>query len=147
MAIFQEPLFLSTIDGTTSGFPTTILVSNNTLLDKGARTFQITTGGGGAGSPPGGNPAVATKAANYTVQLTDAVIIGDATTAAFTLTLPTAVGNTGQTYRIKKKDATVNAVLVQPIASETIDGTTQAIIAAQYDSLDAISDGSNWYIF
>jgi hypothetical protein len=50
-------------------------------------------------------------------------------------------------YVIKKIDSTVNIVTIVPYGSETIDGSSTAIISVQYTSLTLISDGSsNWSI-
>lgn len=91
-------------------------------------------------------PSVSTKTSAYTLTTSDDYIIADASSAAFTLTLPTAVGNTGKAFLIKKIDATVNAVTVDGNASETIDGATTQVINGRYGSLNIVSDGSNWII-
>ncbi|MFC8008939.1 hypothetical protein [Streptomyces cinereoruber] len=70
----------------------------------------------------------------------------NATTAAFAITLPTAVGIAGQTYMIKKTDVSSNAVTVQTTSSQTIDGSTTYVLASQYKYVTVISDGSNWMI-
>lgn len=63
--------------------------------------------------------------------------------AGLQLTLPTAVGN-GNLYTIKNTSA--SSVLVATTASQTIDGSSSALINAQNISLDLLSDGSNWAI-
>lgn len=70
----------------------------------------------------------------------------DATTAAFTATLPAALGFKGRTILVKKTDASANAVTVDGNASETIDGAATASLAARYDSALMLSDGSNWHL-
>jgi hypothetical protein len=73
-------------------------------------------------------------------------LLGNATSAAFSITLPTAVGITGKTYTVKKIDSSANAVTVATTSSQTIDGTTTKPLARQYDAIAVQSDGSNWMI-
>jgi hypothetical protein len=60
-----------------------------------------------------------------------------------TITLPTAVGNTGK-YTVKNTGT--NTVTVNTTSSQTIDGSTSITIAVRYTALDFVSDGSNWNI-
>lgn len=92
------------------------------------------------------NKNVATKTANYTALQSDDVLLGDATSGAITITLPTAVGNTGEVFHIKKVDSSVNAVTIATTSSETIDGVTTQSIGVQYKNITVVSDGSNWSI-
>ncbi len=85
------------------------------------------------------------KTSAYTAAL-DHVILCDASGGAFTVTLPAASGATGRVYHIKKTDSSTNAVTVDGNASETIDGGTTATIAAQFESIMIVCDGSNWHI-
>lgn len=86
------------------------------------------------------------KTTAYTITASDHTISCDATTAGFTVTLPTAVGITGRIYVIKKIDATGNVVTVDGNASETIDGSTTQSLDAQWESMMIQSNGANWYI-
>ncbi|MHB8739380.1 MAG: hypothetical protein ACYC9D_12450 [Candidatus Dormibacteria bacterium] len=71
----------------------------------------------------------------------------NATSAAFTVTLPAAKNNIGKKYVVKKTDSSVNAVTVGVTGSDTIDGATTYILGSQYSSLYVESDGiSNWWI-
>jgi hypothetical protein len=89
------------------------------------------------------NVAVSTKTAAYTITGSDGLILANATSAAFTLTLPSASGNTGKVLRIKKTDSSANAVTV----SGTIDGGSSFVIGMQYEAVTLISDGaSSWHI-
>ncbi len=81
-----------------------------------------------------------------TLDDTHAVVICDASSAAFTVTLPAASKFTGRIYHIKKTDSSANAVTVDGNASETIDGDTTKVISTQYDSMMIVCDGSNWHI-
>jgi hypothetical protein len=65
--------------------------------------------------------------------------------SGFTATLPTAVGNTGKSYIIKKLDASTNTVKIIGTSSQTIDESTEVFIYNQYDSLKVVSNGENWW--
>ena len=82
----------------------------------------------------------------YTITLEDRTINADATSSAFTITLPKAYNADGYIFNIKKLDSSANAVTVDGDGSETIDGSTTMIISNQYDSLTVQSDGTEWFI-
>jgi hypothetical protein len=84
---------------------------------------------------------VATKTAAYTAVTTDNLLLADATTAAFTITLPAVAA--GQLLTVKKIDSTANAVTISP-ASGTIDGAATDSIAIQWQARTYVSDGTNW---
>jgi hypothetical protein len=90
--------------------------------------------------------AIATKTAAYTALATDSTLLCDATTAAFTVTLPAAASNSGLTYIIKKIDASVNAVTVDANLAETIDGALTKVLSAQYAFVVIQSNGTNWFV-
>lgn len=92
------------------------------------------------------NVSVTSKTANYTIGSSDDLILGDATGGAFTLTLPTAVGATGKVYRIKKIDASINAVNIATTSAQTIDGLTSLVMGSRYDDIELISDNANWQV-
>jgi hypothetical protein len=87
---------------------------------------------------------LATKTANYSVLVSDYYLRGDATSGAITLTLPTAVGFSGQTHIIKKIDSSANAVIIATTSSQTIDGATTLSLLTQYNSVTLVSNGTNW---
>lgn len=87
---------------------------------------------------------ITTKTTTYTVTLNDYSVIGDATSGAFTITLPTAVGITGRIYMFKKSDASANAVTIACNGSETINGSATLAISAQNQLSRLQSDGANW---
>jgi hypothetical protein len=89
---------------------------------------------------------IATKTTTYTVTATDDLILADATGGAFTITLPTAVGITGRTYKFKKTDATFSQITIDGDASETIDGAANTTLATQNEYVELVSDGTNWQI-
>lgn len=90
------------------------------------------------------------KTANYTVATSDGsnvVVACDATSGAFTITLPTAVGNTQRIVLIKS-DTSANAVTVNTTSAQTIGLFASGAIALYRlsDSLVVSSDGTNWQI-
>lgn len=96
-----------------------------------------------------GGPEVlpfAAKSANYTTTANDGVITVDASGAARTITLVTAVGNAGLQYTIKKIDSSVNLVTIDGNGSQTIDGVVTTALSRQYEAITIISDGANWLV-
>jgi len=85
---------------------------------------------------------VVPKSGTYTATTDDDTIIATANT--FTVTLYTAVGNSGRKLRVK--NAGTGAVTVDGAGTETIDGALTQVIAIQYDAIHIISDGTNWHI-
>jgi len=73
-------------------------------------------------------------------------VLADATAGTFATTLPAAAGVTGREYRIKKTDASANAVTVTAQAGELIDGANTFVLSTQYKYVTVQSDGTQWYI-
>lgn len=71
----------------------------------------------------------------------------DATSAAFTITLPSASSVAGKEFVLKKVDTTANLVTIDGAGSETIDGLTTRTLFTQNDVIHIVSDGANWVIF
>lgn len=90
--------------------------------------------------------SIVAKTAAYTLTALDYTVTGDATSATFSFTLPTAVGITGRIYVLKKIDSSVNIVTVDADASETIDGALTYELTDENESITIQSDGSNWII-
>lgn len=90
-------------------------------------------------------PTVTTVTAAYTAN-DFSVILVDASAAARTITLPTAVAQQDRVYWIKKIDTdTSNAVTVEGSGSENIDGSANLAITASYGNIVIISNGTQWY--
>jgi len=79
--------------------------------------------------------------ASYTVNTNDYLV--DVTGNTITVTLPTAVGIDGKNYVIKNSGNGV--VTVATTSSQTIDGVSSKSLKNN-DSIEVISDGSNWVI-
>jgi hypothetical protein len=91
-----------------------------------------------------------TVTTTYTMTTTDHVIMADATSAAFTITLPTAVGYSG-VYNIEAITSTTNTVTVNTTSSQTIEGASTTNLGtnasgALYSAVTLVSDGANWRI-
>lgn len=82
----------------------------------------------------------------YTLDTTYDVILCDCVGGAITLNLPAVATSAGFEYAIKKIDASVNAVTINPNGGETIDNDPTATIDSQYTSVQIICDGSEWWI-
>lgn len=86
----------------------------------------------------------AEKTAAYTLTDYDKNIMANATTAGFTLTLPTAIGRANKVYKIKKTDITSNVVVIDASGTETIDGLLTWDLRFAEDYIEIVSDGANW---
>jgi hypothetical protein len=73
------------------------------------------------------------------------VYLVDATAGSITINFPTAVGNTAL-YTVKKVDASVNTVVLDPNGAQTLDGLSTQTIRFQNTSVDIYSDNANLYI-
>lgn len=83
-----------------------------------------------------------------TVLTTSHVEVGcDATSGPITVTLPAAAGNAGRLYFISKIDGTGNAVTIDGNGSETINGSLTKVLAAQYNAVILVCDGTGWRIY
>ena len=92
------------------------------------------------------NRAIETKTTHYTLDSGDNVILVDATSQETTITVPSASGanQEGKVYDIKKIDSSINGVIVSGV--ENIDDAASQTLAAQYESLTIISNGTQWWI-
>lgn len=92
--------------------------------------------------------ALQTDAVSGAVTLTEAygTVLGDATSAAFAVTLPLAADVPGWTFRVKKMDASANAVTVTASGTDLIDGAGTFPLTVQYQSVTVQSDGAAWWV-
>jgi hypothetical protein len=90
--------------------------------------------------------SLSTKTSAYNILSSDEIILANASSAAFSVTLPTAVDKNGQTYTIKRMNSGSNDVTLATTSSQTIDGLTTYVLSAQYKYIKVVSDGSNWVI-
>lgn len=92
-----------------------------------------------------------TKTTTYTITSEDDYIKCDATSAAFTVTLPSisslmAAGYGAKSYKIEKTDSTAYVVTVAPATGDTIGGESARKIVNQYGQIVIYSQGTNWAI-
>jgi hypothetical protein len=93
------------------------------------------------------NPSqLVSETAAYSILPSDSIVLLSAASAAFTSTLPTAVGVLGKSYTIKKIDSTSNVITIGTTSAQTIDGLTTAPLNTQDDTIEVISDGANWQV-
>lgn len=83
-----------------------------------------------------------TKTTTYTA-VAGQYVLADATSAAFTVTLP-ATPSLGIPVAVKKTDSSTNAVTVVASGVATIDGRANVTLPIQYGSVECLFDGTNW---
>ena len=98
-------------------------------------------------SPGSAVGTISTITQAYSILSTDDVLLVDGSGGAFTVTLPSAVSNSGKVYEIKRTDETpANTVTVGTTSSQTIDGSTTTTLNTQYEVIKVVSNGTNWSI-
>lgn len=87
--------------------------------------------------------SISTKTSGYTETATSGEVIALLDLeAGFTVTLPTAVGNTAKL--VYKKMQAAGSMIIDGAGSETIDGALTATLTAQYASIALVSNNTNW---
>lgn len=109
----------------------------------GTNTTQLATTAFVQAAGQVGIRAIATKVSAYTLTSTDYTILGDATSAAFILSLPASPA-IGQMYHLKKIDASANSITISG-NGKNIDGASSIVLAAQWQSWSLHFDGTAWY--
>lgn len=150
------PVFVpaQTLDGlaptTTKGDLIVRNATTNTRIAVGTDNFVLTadsaqTTGVKWASAPSAFLVTQTKTANYTVLVSDDVLLGSG--SAFTFTLPTAVGIAGKVFYFKKTDSSItNLITIDAAGSETIDGALTRVLYFSSETMTIESDGANWVI-
>ena len=87
-----------------------------------------------------------TYTANHTITTSEIVVLCNANSAGFTVTLPDATVAVNNVFFIKKTDSSSNLVTIATTSSQTIDGSTTVTLSTPYSSREVVSDGSNWQI-
>jgi hypothetical protein len=86
---------------------------------------------------------VSTTAINYTALATDEVIVVTANNV--NITLPTAVGCTGQIYQINNSGT--GTVTMLTTSSQTINGDASGVVKlARWEQLTVMSTNTNWIV-
>lgn len=90
---------------------------------------------------------IATYTATYSANLYDDMALLDATSASFTVNLPSAASANGISLKFKRTDSTsANTVTLDGSGVETINGSTTFVLIAQDQYVEIKSDGTNWQI-
>lgn len=90
---------------------------------------------------------VVAQTTTYSIADGDATITCDATTAAFTVTLPAgSTANVGVEHHIKKIDSSAHAVTVAMSGSDTVEGATTISLASQWAGVTVKHVGSGKWI-
>lgn len=83
-----------------------------------------------------------TKTATYSASLNDHIVLMNTTSAALTLTLPSAIGIVGRQYIVVNVGTKI--LTIATVSAQTINGGTSISLPAQYFSVMLLSDGANW---
>lgn len=92
--------------------------------------------------------SIATRAitSDRPLDVSDHVILADATAGDVTVTLPSASGVPGRVYIVKKTDSSGNGVIIDGQGAETIDGAATYTLTQQYEAITIVCDGTEWWI-
>lgn len=130
-------LFAQDLKGLASG-PTAAEIAANKFL-RADNTWQTSTSVA--------NLSVTTKTANYTATSSDNSILGNAAGGGFTITLPSASGNTGKVFYFTRINLSGGDITITRAGSDTIIGEISQTLITQYTTLILMSDGvSTWYV-
>lgn len=152
VAVKFRELTVNGTDDVTVQAPATLAAPYTLTLpvDDGTAGQYLQTDGSGVlswGTAGSGSPILAysAKTANYTLVTTDDVIACDTSSNDITLTLPTAVGNTGKQFFIKKI-AVEFSCIIDANGAQTIDDELTQTLRTKHTSVTIVSDGANWLI-
>lgn len=88
---------------------------------------------------------ISTISSNYTLGLTDEVILVNASGGSIDIDLPQALLSPRKKYTIKKISNDDNFITIQT-SGELIDDNDVYTMYYQYDSVTLVSNGTNWYL-
>jgi len=97
-------------------------------------------------SGPGIEVTVVTKTADFRLGTATDIVLADASAASLTISLPGAVTASGKLFWIKKIDESANTVTVDPDGTECIDNELSILLCNEGDTVQIVSNGSQWYI-
>ena len=107
-------------------------------------TVQSTSGSWGGGGGGGSSTIESETTTTFTINTSSEIVLVDATAGDSTVNLLPAVGNQGKRQTVKKIDSTLNTVTLS--ANTNIDSQSTFIINNQYDAIEFISNGVQWWI-
>lgn len=124
-----------------------------TITNAGSGVANLVVEGGITATTLGGTLSatnvscvVTTLTGNTTLSSSHEVVLCNASSGAFTVTLPAVASSSGRKYYIKKIDSSSYNVTIDANSTETIDGELTVVLVARYDCVEIVCDGSNWYI-
>lgn len=119
-----------------------LVPTDQKVADVGAQTFMwrlVWSGGGVATSVRN------VTAANDTPQVEDHTMLADCGAGSVTFNLLPVASVPGKVYIFKKTDASGNAMIINPNASETIDGSSASLsLTTQWQTRTIQSTGLTW---
>jgi hypothetical protein len=142
----QATALLNNVVGDSGSGGTKGLVPAPSSGDAAAGKFLKASGAWAVPSPSVADLAVTSKTTTYTATTSDNVILVTAG-SSWTLSLYTAVGNTGKVLDIiRTDDSPSTLVTIDPNGSETLGGFTTVTLATKGESWRIVSDGTNWQV-
>jgi hypothetical protein len=91
------------------------------------------------------NANFAAKTTTYSAVVGDDILTADATGAAFTITLPSAVtAGAGWDLTIIRINSGANNVTIATVSSQTISGAASYVLTVQWGAVTLVSNGTNW---
>ena len=84
----------------------------------------------------------------YSISDLDQIVLVDSTAATRAITLPSAATMPGRRYTVKdwKGQSATHNITVGTVSSQTIDGSSTAVLSTNYQAIEVASDGANWSI-
>lgn len=126
-------------DAGSTGTPT-VRITNRLLVNTSTDNGSGLMVGGSISAP------IATITGSTTLTATQSTVLVN-NSGSVTITLPAASGCSGRIYVIKKVSAASNDVVIDPNASELIDGTsTSKTLTLQWSSVIIQSNGTSWFV-
>ena len=89
---------------------------------------------------------VTTVSSDYSVLVTDDVVLVNALSGNIIITLPPVITSNGKKIDIKKIDSSVNSMIIDGNGSETIDGQLTQYTFTQNESFTIVCNGTAWFI-
>lgn len=129
---YQTEAFSPAVPADWNGTPTTVIGALNELAE---RTEDLESE----------RRIVVSKTTTYTANAFE-IILCNSSGGGFTINLPSAASNTNKEITVKKISSDGNTITIDGNLSETIDGELTLLINSQWDAVNMISNGSNWFI-